>query len=165
MKGELELPFAAGEASRRSAAEPSPVPHQRGAPPRHPNVANVASAGVMHPCATEPARRAPRAHHRRLDLHNQLARRVDLHSQHACLTQPHPHPHNIRSHRGPPGSVVCQSPIPAGPRPLNGDPQPPRSPRIREGSIIETGMSLAGLFWRFQSLIIARSSSVVRSRL
>ena len=30
---------------------------------------------------------------------------------------------------------MCQSPIPAGPRPLLRDPQPPRSPRFREGSI------------------------------
>ena len=45
-----------------------------------------------------------------------------------------PHPHNTGSHRRAAGSLMCQSPIPAGPRPLLTDPQPPRSPRSRAGS-------------------------------
>ena len=62
------------------------------------------------------------------------ARGVLDHLQHTDLRQVQPNCHNIASHRGPPGSLISQSPIPAGPRPLLRDPQPPTSPRFREGS-------------------------------
>ena len=42
---------------------------------------------------------------------------------------------------------MCQSPIPAGPRPLLRDPQPPRSPRFRAGSISSTSLSCLDI-WR-----------------
>ena len=83
-------------------------------------------APCAHGCrAPEPARRALRPAHRGLDLHDQLIRRVNEHLPHTDLAQVQPHPHNIASHRGPPGSLVSQSPIPAGPRPLLRNPQPP----------------------------------------
>ena len=96
------------EMARRAvvAHEPAPQPHQRRAPPRHLQIAHLAPAGVVHPGAAEPARRASRPPHGRLDLHPQLARRVRHHREHACLTQVQPHPHRIRSHRGPPGSLI-----------------------------------------------------------
>ena len=56
------------------------------------------------------------------------------HLQYADLRQVQPNCHNIASHRGTPGSLTLTSPIPAGPRPLLRDPQPPRSPHFREGS-------------------------------
>ena len=66
------------EMARRAvvAHEPAPQPHQRRASPRHLQIAHLAPAGVVHPYAAEPARRAARPPHRRLDLHPQLARRV-----------------------------------------------------------------------------------------
>ncbi len=45
-----------------------------------------------------------------------------------------PQTYNIASHRGPPWIVDLTSPIPAGPRALLRDAQPPRPPRFREGS-------------------------------
>ena len=69
-------------------------------------VAHRALAGVVHPVALEPAVRATRTPHGRLDPHPQLARRVHNHREHADLAQVQPHPHNIGSHRGPPGSLM-----------------------------------------------------------
>ena len=116
--GALELRMVLQEALAAVAArEPPPHPHQRRAPSRHLQVADLAPTGVVRPPATEPARRAPPPPEGGLDLHYQLARRVNRHREHADLTQVQPHPHNIGSHRGPPGSLISQSPIPAGPRP------------------------------------------------
>ena len=39
-----------------------------------------------------------------------------------------PNCHNIAGYQGPPGSLTLTSPIPAGPRPLLRDPQPPLAP-------------------------------------
>ena len=89
-----------------AAHEPPPHPHQRRAPPRHLKVAHLARAGVVHPVALEPAVRATRTPHGRLDPHPQLARRVHNHREHADLAQMQTHPHNIGSHRGPPGSLI-----------------------------------------------------------
>ena len=110
------------------AHHPAPRPHQQGAPSRHFQVADLLVAAVMHPAALEPALRAAQPPERRLDAHHQRARSVLDHLQHTDLRQVQPHCHNIASHRGPPGSLISQSPIPAGPRPLLRDPQPPRAP-------------------------------------
>ena len=73
----LELGMILKMARRAVVAhEPAPHPHQRRAPPRHLQIAHLAPAGVVHPHAAEPARRAARPPHRRLDLHPQLTRRV-----------------------------------------------------------------------------------------
>ena len=66
------------EMARRAvvAHEPAPAPHQRRPTPRHLQIAHLAPAGVVHPGAAEPARRAARPPHGRLDLHPQLTRRV-----------------------------------------------------------------------------------------
>ena len=89
-----------------AAHEPAPHPHQRRAPPRHLQVAHLALAGVMDPVALEPAVRATRTPHGRLDPHPQLLGSVHNHRPHADLAQVQPHPHNIGSHRGPPGSLI-----------------------------------------------------------
>ena len=129
------------------AHHPAPRPHQQGAPSRHFQVADLLVAAVMHPAALEPALRAAQPQQRRLDAHPERARGVLDHLQHTDLRQVQPNCHNIGSHRGPPGSWISQSPIPAGPRPLLRDPQPPRSPRLREGSVfcleLETGVEPA----------------------
>ena len=116
------------------AHHPAPRPHQHGAPSRHLQVADLPVAAVMHPVAAEPALRAAQPQQRGLDAHPERSRRVLEHLQHADLRQVQPNCHSIGSHRGPPGSLISQSPIPAGPRPLLRDPQPPRSPHFREGS-------------------------------
>ena len=54
--------------------------------------------------------------------------RVDNHPQHPDLRQPQPHRHNISRHRGPPGSTLSPTPIPAGPRPSNAESHPPPPP-------------------------------------
>ena len=154
------------EMARRAvvAHEPAPVPHQRRPTPRHLQIAHLAPARVVHPGAAEPARRAPRPPHGRLDLHPQLTRRVLDHLQHADLAQVQPHPHNIGSHRGPPGSLICQSPIPAGPRPLLRDPQPPRSPRFRAGSTLLESRHLGDVLASKKEQQRVRRSLGVRGR-
>ena len=87
-----------------AAHEPPPHPHQSRATPRHLQVAHLALAGVMDPVALEPAVRATQTAHGRLDPHPQLLSGVNNHRPHADLAQVQPHPHNIGSHRGPPGS-------------------------------------------------------------
>ena len=120
------------------AHHPAPRPHQHRAPSRHLQVADLLVAAVMHPAALEPALHTAQPPERRLDAHHQRARSVLDHLQHTDLRQVQPHRHNIASHRGPPGSLTMTSPIPAGPRPLLRDPQPPTSPRFREGSKRDT---------------------------
>ena len=117
-----------------AAAHAPPLPHQSRATPRHLEVADLLAAAVMDPAAAEPAVRAPQPPGRRLHAHHQARRGVLNHPQHTNLRQMKPHRHNIPGHRGPPGSLTLTSPIPAGPRPLLRDPQPPPSPQIREGS-------------------------------
>ena len=131
----LERRMALQEAAVAVVAHhPAPRPHQHRAPSRHLQVADLLVAAVMHPAALEPALRTAQPQQRRLDAHHQRARSVLDHLQHTDLRQVQPNCHNIASHRGPPGSLISQSPIPAGPRPLLRDPQPPTSPRFREGS-------------------------------
>ena len=84
------------------------------------------------------------------------------HLQHTDLRQVQPNCHNIGSHRGPPGSLISQSPIPAGPRPPLRDPQPPRSPRFREGSASLVGSAAVG-GRSGGDLVVAGGRSVGRS--
>ena len=86
------------------AHHPAPRPHQQGAPSRHLQVADLLGAAVMHPAALEPALRTAQPQQRRLDAHHKRARGVLDHLQHTDLRQVQPHPHNIASQRGPPGS-------------------------------------------------------------
>ena len=52
------------------------------------------------------AMQTTRPTHRRLDPHPQLLGRVHNHREYTNLAQMQPHPHDITSHRGPPGSLV-----------------------------------------------------------
>ena len=129
----LKLRMLLQMASRAVLAAPPPAPpQQHHLPPRHRLIPDPLDAPVMHPAALEPAMRAPRPRPRRLHRHHQAARRVRHHLQHAHLTQVQPHPHNIRTHRGPPGSALSQPPMPAGPRPHLRDPQLHPIPQKRE---------------------------------
>ena len=87
-----------------TATEPAPRPHQRRCPTRHLQVAHLALTCVMNLVALEPAMPAPDPRPGRLDPHSQHSRSVNQHLNHTNLTQTQPHPHNINSHRGPPGS-------------------------------------------------------------
>ena len=118
-------PDAPSACARRRGGSPPALPHQRHRPSRHLQVVGLlARRHGRRPCGTSTRSRASQRPQRRLDAHHKARRGVLEHLQHTNLRQMRPHRHNI----------VLTSPIPAGPRPLLGDRQPPRSPPIREGS-------------------------------
>ena len=93
--------WASGRTCRAYVLLPTPLMPSRKKALRVNVGLRVAGTGWGHS-----ARRTARPPHRRLDLHNQLAGCVHRHRQHTDLAQVQPHPHNIGSHRGPPGSLI-----------------------------------------------------------
>ena len=134
--GQLPVELAVGLQLALAAAltnEPAPPPAQRHTPTRHRQIAHHLVPPIVHTATPEPAVRAPQPPRRRLHDHLQARRRIHRHLQHTQPTQLQPHRHMIQTHRGPPGSAISQSPIPAGPRPHPRDPQLPLTPQIRAG--------------------------------
>jgi len=62
--------------------------------------------------------------------------------------------HNIAGHRGPPGSVGLTTPIPAGPRPLLRDPQPPPPQESAKAPVVD----------HHRPLVVRKWGACVRSR-
>ena len=83
---------------------PAPDPHQRRQPAADRKVTNPPSALVMNSSGCKPAERATRPRPSRYDLDLEPVDSIDQHDDHANETQVQPHPHGVRSHRGPPGS-------------------------------------------------------------
>ena len=139
----------------RPAHQPPPLPHQRGRPARHPQVAHLVVTTVMSPPARRPAVRALQAPHHRHDPHHQPTRRVDHHPGHPDLRQPQPHRHNISRHRGPPGPASHehrpQQGLDPHPRTLN-PPSPQKNAKNQQPtSQVEAELGFAALVGTHQA--------------